>query len=73
MLGGSPSGGTWSSSHPSIAAVGASGLVIGIASGTATISYTIGGGCYATKSVTVTTTGGPIMEQPVCAEGSQLH
>jgi uncharacterized protein YjdB len=61
MLGGAPSGGTWSSSNPSVAAVGASGLVTGIASGTATISYTIGGGCYATKTVTVTTTGGPIM------------
>lgn len=61
MLGGAPSGGTWSSSNPSVAAVGPSGLVTGIASGTATISYTIGGGCYATKSVTVTTTGGPIM------------
>ncbi len=60
LLTASPSGGTWSSSPTSIATVAPSGLVTGVASGTATITYSIIGGCYATKTVSVTTTGGPI-------------
>ena len=46
------SGGTWSSSSVSVATVGASGIITGVASGTATISYAIGT-CYVTKLVTV--------------------
>jgi uncharacterized protein YjdB len=34
-----PAGGTWTSTNPSIATVSSSGLVTGVASGTATISY----------------------------------
>jgi uncharacterized protein YjdB len=41
-------GGVWSSSNTSIATVDAStGVVTGVAPGSATISYTIAGGCYA--------------------------
>lgn len=47
------SGGHWSSSASTYATVSASGLVTGFASGTATISYTIPNGCYATAIVTV--------------------
>ncbi len=47
------SGGSWSSSAPSIASVGSSsGVVYGISTGTATISYTTGSGT-ATATVTV--------------------
>lgn len=51
----SPSG-TWSSSDTSIATVGSTGVVTGIAAGTTTISYTVTNSCgsaSATKVVTV--------------------
>lgn len=49
-----PSGGTYSSSNTSIAAVGtSSGTVSGIGAGNAIITYTLAGGCYATLMVTV--------------------
>ena len=53
-LTGSVSGGTWSSSNASVAAVGsASGVVTAVAAGTATISYAISGGCVGTAIYTV--------------------
>lgn len=58
-----PSGGTWSSSNTSVANVGLlSGAVAGVAQGTATISYLIGGasGCVATAVVTVNPLPAPI-------------
>lgn len=42
-------GGTWSSSNPSVATVNSSGLVTGVASGTANIIYTVSG-CGGTVS-----------------------
>ncbi len=49
-------GGTWSSSMTSIATVGTgSGMVTGIAAGTATITYTLPTGCITTATVTVNT------------------
>lgn len=46
-------GGTWSSSASGIASVGTSGIISGIASGTATITYRTSSSCYSTISVTV--------------------
>jgi PKD repeat protein len=47
-------GGTWSSSAPSTASVGSTtGVVTGTGGGTATITYTVGSGCYITKQVTI--------------------
>lgn len=46
-------GGTWSSGTTSIATVNSSGLVLGLAAGTTVITYTIPGGCFATRIVTV--------------------
>lgn len=46
-------GGTWSSSSPATATVSPSGVVTGIAAGSAVITYSLGTGCYAVKSVTV--------------------
>ena len=47
-------GGTWSSGSPGIAADGsAGGIINGITSGTATISYTLSTGCYVTDIVSV--------------------
>jgi len=58
----STSGGTWSSGNTGIAIVGsATGVVTGVASGTATISYIVtGAGCANTREVTVTATAGTI-------------
>ncbi|MBL7690624.1 MAG: Ig-like domain-containing protein [Flavipsychrobacter sp.] len=47
------SGGTWSSSNSSIASVGTTGIVTGIANGTTNITYSTGTGCYRTIVVTV--------------------
>lgn len=57
-------GGTWTSSNPLIATIDLySGVVTGIFSGTAIITYTLGTGCFITTTVTVPTapaiTGGP--------------
>lgn len=46
-------GGIWSSSSTSIATVGTSGIITGVASGTVTISYTLPTTCYATTTFTV--------------------
>ncbi|GAA4465926.1 hypothetical protein GCM10023093_18980 [Nemorincola caseinilytica] len=49
-------GGTWSSGNASVATVGSTGIVSGVAAGTATISYAIADVCgtvYATKTATV--------------------
>jgi endoglucanase len=48
----SVAGGVWSSTAPGIATVNASGVVTGVAAGTATIKYTVGS-AVATKIVTV--------------------
>ncbi len=60
-LANSTSGGTWSSGATGIATIGSTtGVVTGIAGGTASISYTIGTGCFATTVVTVTPSTAPI-------------
>jgi uncharacterized protein YjdB len=47
-------GGTWSSSMPSVATVGSTtGIVTGSIAGTTTITYTLPTGCYTTTNVTV--------------------
>ncbi len=52
-LAASPSGGSWSSSATATASIDAAGNVTGGASGTATISYMLPGGCYSTLAFTV--------------------
>ena len=54
------SGGTWSSSNTTIATISASGLVTGVAVGTATINYTFtnGSGCTSTTSALITVNSG---------------
>ena len=57
---GSPAGGTWTSTFPSIASVGpTTGAVTGVAAGTTTISYA-GGGCIVTHVMTVNASPGAI-------------
>ncbi len=47
------SGGTWASSNTANATIDGSGIVSGIATGTATISYSLGTGCTVTKAMSV--------------------
>lgn len=49
----SVSGGSWSSSNTGIAIVNSTGIVFGVSPGTCTITYSLGGFCTMTKSVTV--------------------
>lgn len=55
LLSATVSGGTWSSSTPSVATVSSSGLVTGLAIGTTTISYTVSG-CSGLASATTVVT-----------------
>ncbi len=50
------SGGTWSSTVTSVATIGTTGSLHGVAAGTTTISYSLPTGCVATKSFTVVAT-----------------
>lgn len=60
-LTGSISGGTWTSGTPSVATAGSStGIVSGVSTGTATITYTLPSGCVATNTVTVNPPPSPI-------------
>lgn len=52
-LSSTPSGGVWSSSDNSLATVGTSGTVTGVAGGNPVISYTLSTGCFNTKQITV--------------------
>ncbi len=55
------SGGTWSSSDGTIATIGTSGIVHGVAAGTVTVSYTIATGCVRTATVAVNNTPSAIL------------
>lgn len=55
-------GGTWSSSNTSVATVNTSGLVTGVASGTAVIFYSVSNTCSTSvSSATVTVTAAPVL------------
>jgi uncharacterized protein YjdB len=66
-------GGAWSSGSTAIATVNASsGLVTGVAAGSAMISYVFGSGCYSVKAVTVNTAGAGISGPAVLCAGSSI-
>lgn len=46
-------GGTWSSSNPSLATVNSSGVVTGVAAGSVMITYYVASGCFKVKSLVV--------------------
>lgn len=52
-LSGSPDGGTWTSSNSAVATVSTTGVVSGIAAGTARITYTTGASCSTSAVATV--------------------
>ncbi|MCW3122193.1 MAG: surface protein, partial [Flavipsychrobacter sp.] len=67
------SGGTWSSGNTSVATANpTSGSITGVAAGTATITYKLSSGCYATKVITVTTLTTPISGSSTVCIGSTL-
>jgi uncharacterized protein YjdB len=53
-------GGVWSSGSTAVATIGTTGIVTGVALGTANIVYTMGAACAATKTVTISTGPAPI-------------
>lgn len=74
-LSSSPSGGVWSSANIAIGTVGTTGIVRGISSGIATISYAVTNSCgtvYATKDVTVTSTPAAISGSSAACAGYTL-
>ncbi len=67
------SSGTWSTSNTSVATVAPTiGNVTGVASGTATITYTAYSGCYVVKDVTVIPTPAAITGTSTICVGSQI-
>lgn len=67
-----PAGGTWFSSSPAIAAVGSStGVVTGVAAGTAVISYSFSSGCNSQVVVTVSPSASVVLGPSAVCEGSQ--
>lgn len=54
----SVTGGSWSSGNTAIATINPSGVVTGVAAGTATISYTVSGSCGAAVATRVVTING---------------
>lgn len=65
-------GGTWTSSAPGIAPVSTTGMVNGIALGTAIITYSFGASCYATQPVTVNPMPGAISGPGTVCNGSSI-
>lgn len=77
-LASAPSGGTWVSTPSFVASVTTStGIVTGLSLGTATITYTLGTGCYSTTTVTVSSGSVPLHNVTgggsYCSGGSGMH
>ncbi len=69
------SGGTWSSSDPSLASVDpATGIVTGVSPGTGTISYTAPGGCANTVPFSITAGAGTVTGPSlICSTSSATY
>ena len=66
-------GGIWSSTNTLIATIGStSGVLLGVAPGTTTISYVVAGSCYATAVATVNTQPVAITNNTPICQGSTL-
>ena len=66
------SGGTWSTTNGSgsVSVVGSTGVVTGSTAGTATVTYSLGGSCYQTVTVTVNGSPGVINGVTTVCNGS---
>ncbi len=69
LLGNADAGGTWMSSNTAVASVNTSGEVLGVATGTARITYTLPTGCRTTTTVTVNTLPASITGSNVVCQG----
>lgn len=69
LLSSASTGGTWSSSNLAVATINAGGLATGVASGTTTITYSLGVGCIATRTLTVNTSPAVVTGVPVVCVG----
>ena len=69
-LNSTPAGGTWSSSNTNATVGSATGVVTGAIAGTATITYSFGGNCYTTTTVTINASPGAITGNEVVCSGS---
>ncbi|GAA4463658.1 hypothetical protein GCM10023093_12640 [Nemorincola caseinilytica] len=67
-----PAGGTWSSVSTGVGTISASGVVTGITTGTTTISYDMGSGCYRTATVSINPNPTPITGQFTICLGSSV-
>ncbi len=65
-------GGTWSSSATSVATVDIAGTLFGVSSGTTTITYTSGSGCFATYPITINALPAPISGGTTVCTGSVI-
>ena len=67
LLTDAPTGGTWTSSAATVAAIGSSsGLLTGIGPGTTTITYSLAPGCMVTTTVTVGATAPIVGSDSLC-------
>ncbi len=65
-------GGVWTTGHPAIASVDATGNVTGLTTGTASISYTLSTGCARVQAVTVSNIPAPISGLDAVCVGSNI-
>jgi uncharacterized protein YjdB len=72
LYGNTTSGGTWSSSNPSVAGISSSGLAIGYLAGNTTISYTLSTGCGAAVVLTVNAIPASVTGPSIMCEGSSV-
>ena len=63
-------GGTWTSSVTTVATSGGGGVLNGVAAGTTTITYSLGSGCYVTRTETVLPFPAPIVGDSMVCSGS---
>lgn len=70
-LGNSVPGGTWYSTNPGVAAIAPTGMIVPIAMGVTTISYSLGT-CRVTKTLTVSPNPSPIIGSSSVCTGSSI-
>jgi uncharacterized protein YjdB len=65
-------GGTWSTSNAAVVSVDAAGVMTGVSSGVANITYTSANGCFVTKSVTVDPLPAAIVGSSTVCQGESM-
>ncbi len=68
-ISGGDGGGSWTSVNTSVATIGTTGTVTGIAAGTSLISYTVSNGCGTVAATATVTVNGPTAVVMACQSG----